>query len=180
MPTTIHCPQCDRALQVQDTHLGKQVRCPSCKTIFKAEAADERIAPVSEYEEEVAPPPRRRPAAPPPEEYEDEDRPRRRRRRDDDDDLDFPSDLKPHRGGTVLTLGILSIVPGLCCALLGLVLGIIAISMGNTDLQAMARGRMDRSGQGSTKAGWICGIIGVVLAVVNGIAGVMLQLNRRL
>ncbi len=39
--------------------------------------------------------------------------------------------------------------------------------MGNADLRAMREGRMDSTGEGLTKAGKICGIIGVVLNVIG-------------
>jgi hypothetical protein len=68
--------------------------------------------------------------------------------------------LRPHRGGVILTLGILGIV---CC----FICGIIAWVMGNNDLREMAAGRMDRSGEGLTQAGKICGIIGVILWIVT-------------
>jgi hypothetical protein len=67
-----------------------------------------------------------------------------------------PVYLQPHRGGTILTFGILGL---LCCGLLG----IAAWVMGNSDLAAMREGRMDRSGEGITRAGQILGIITCVL-----------------
>ena len=65
--------------------------------------------------------------------------------------------LQPHRGTTVLVLGIVSLF--VC----GIILGPIAWVMGNADLKAMAEGRMDRSGEGNTKAGKICGMIATIL-----------------
>ncbi|HJW08638.1 MAG TPA: DUF4190 domain-containing protein [Holophagaceae bacterium] len=65
--------------------------------------------------------------------------------------------LKPHRGTMILVLGILSLV---CC---GIFTAIPAWIMGNGDLKEMAEGRMDPSGEGMTKAGKICGMIGVIL-----------------
>jgi hypothetical protein len=67
--------------------------------------------------------------------------------------------LSPHRGGAVLTLGILGLA--ICC-----ICGICAWSMGNADLKEMAAGRMDRSGEGLTSAGKICGMISVILTCV--------------
>ena len=64
--------------------------------------------------------------------------------------------LKPHRGTLTLVLGILSIV---CC----FICGIIAWVMANKDFKEMAAGRMDPSGMGLTKAGKICGIVGIAL-----------------
>jgi len=68
--------------------------------------------------------------------------------------------LRPHRAGVVLTLGILGIV---CC----FICGIIAWVMGKNDLRDMAAGRMDPSGQGLTQAGKICGMVSVILQIVG-------------
>jgi hypothetical protein len=56
-------------------------------------------------------------------------------------------------------LGILSLV--VCGPL-----GIAAWVMGNTDLAAMRRGDMDPSGEGTTQAGRICGMIASILMIV--------------
>jgi hypothetical protein len=69
--------------------------------------------------------------------------------------------LAPHRGTTVLVLGILGLV--LSC----FILGIIAWVMGSGDLRAMREGRMDRAGEGTTRAGMICGIISVILSILG-------------
>jgi hypothetical protein len=73
--------------------------------------------------------------------------------------------LRPHRGVLVLVLGILGIV---CC----FILGIVAWVMGNNDLREMDAGTMDPSGLGLTKAGKICGMVGVILAII----GIVIQL----
>jgi hypothetical protein len=70
-----------------------------------------------------------------------------------------PPPIRPHRGGAILALGIVGMV---CC----FICGIIAWVMANSDLKEMAAGRMDRSGEGVTKAGKVCGIISVVIPVV--------------
>ncbi|HJZ93305.1 MAG TPA: DUF4190 domain-containing protein [Gemmataceae bacterium] len=108
-------------------------------------------------------------------EFDDEDRPRRprnsrddeddrpRRRRDPEDDYDDTpgrSGGAPHRGGMILTFGILSL---LCCPL---IFGILAIVMGGNDLKAMAAGRMDRSGEGLTRVGQILGFVGIGLWIL--------------
>ncbi len=67
--------------------------------------------------------------------------------------------LKPHRGGVILALGILGIVVCFIC-------GIIAWVEGNSDLREMNAGLMDPSGRGLTQAGKICGMTGVILAIV--------------
>ena len=68
--------------------------------------------------------------------------------------------LLPHRGGAILTLGILGVV---CC----FILGIIAWVMGSGDLKDMRAGRRDPSGRGLTQAGHILGIIGTVLGILK-------------
>lgn len=67
--------------------------------------------------------------------------------------------MRPHRGVMILVFGILGIV--LC-----VIFGIVAWVMGNGDLREMDAGRMDPEGRGLTQAGKICGMIGVILAVV--------------
>ena len=68
--------------------------------------------------------------------------------------------LKPHRGGLVLTLGILGLAVCVIC-------GIIAWVMGKNDLREIAAGTMDPSGRGLTNAGKMCGMISVILACVG-------------
>lgn len=68
--------------------------------------------------------------------------------------------MKEHRGTLVLVLGILSIV---ICP----ILGPFAWIMGKNDLAEIAAEAMDPAGEGTTKAGMICGIIGSVLLVLQ-------------
>ena len=68
--------------------------------------------------------------------------------------------MRPHRGSTILTLGILSLV---VCPLLG----IAAWFMGDDDLQQMKTGTMDTSGRDLTKAGRVCGIVATCLFVLQ-------------
>jgi hypothetical protein len=49
---------------------------------------------------------------------------------------------------------------------MGWILGGCAAAMGNSDLEAMGRGRMSRSGEGATQGGRVCGIIAIVLACI--------------
>ena len=77
--------------------------------------------------------------------------------------------LKSHRGGVVLTLGILGLVVCFIC-------GIIAWVMGNKDLQEMDRGLMDPAGKGLTQAGRICGIVSVVLAILGTLVFIIVTL----
>jgi hypothetical protein len=74
----------------------------------------------------------------------------------------------PHRGGVILTFGILSWV--LCmfsCFLVNLGFAIAAWAMGRADLAAMRAGEMDPSGQSATQAGMILGIVNVVVFVAG-------------
>jgi len=66
---------------------------------------------------------------------------------------------QPHRGGMILAFGILSWV--VC-----VVFGIMAWSMGASDLRAMRMGRMDSTGMGMTQAGMIIGMISCILSLV--------------
>jgi hypothetical protein len=75
--------------------------------------------------------------------------------------------VAPHRGSTVLTLGILGVV-GVC-----FICGIIAWVMGNEDLRAMREGRMDRAGEPMTSAGRICGMISTILLIVALVIGLI-------
>jgi hypothetical protein len=166
MQEIISCPACQRKLQVPESLLGQDVRCPTCGATFVARLADEpqpaphAAAPPPRWAPEPEPPLRPRPRRRGPDDYDDgyddyedhrDDRYPARRRRD--------RYLAPHRGSAVLTLGILSLV--VC----GPVLGPIAWVMGQGDLGEMRAGRMDREGEGLTSAGRICGMIGTILSI---------------
>jgi hypothetical protein len=49
--------------------------------------------------------------------------------------------------------------------------------MANGDLREMAAGTMDSSGRGMTQAGKICGMIGVILAIVGLCIWVLIMLG---
>lgn len=71
--------------------------------------------------------------------------------------------------------GILSIVFGLCCPLLGAPVGVVGIVLG-----VMGRGRVDQglaTNRGQAQAGLICGIIGTVIAVANSVLSLVLNYN---
>lgn len=161
MPSTVPCPSCGRELRVPDELLSKLVKCPACSQTFTATLSAPTPSPEAEpgaesYRVANPPPAESYPAQSSAEDYEDDYEPRpvrsgRRRR--------FQME---HRGALVLTLGILSLV---MCPLQ--VLGPVAWVMGNNDLAAMRAGRMDRSGEGITQAGRICGIIGTALLILS-------------
>jgi len=164
MSIVIDCPTCGRKLRVVEDLIGRAVKCPGCATNFSAAGpapAPPPFSPTPPAETVQSPPEtERQPAPPPVPEYGQpspsmDDRPYRTSRRDCD----------PHRGGLVLTFGILSLL----VPLLGLVLGILAIMFGNRDMARMREGSMDPEGQGLTQAGFICGIIGSVLQGINAL-----------
>jgi hypothetical protein len=166
MREVIHCPACQRRLQLPDEALGRLVQCPGCQRTFLAEpslaappaaAAPARAAPVPVPTAAPAPAPRR---------HDDDDldidRLRKRRRPASDD----PYDDRPrrrsvaHRGGEILTFGLLALLP---CFVTAIIFGLIAWIMANTDLVEMRSGRMDREGEGLTQAGRALGITGLFL-----------------
>lgn len=71
------------------------------------------------------------------------------------------ADLQPHRGQTILVLGILSLF------MAHFILGPMAWIMGRNDLKEMDAGRMDPSGRDNTKTGTVCGMISTILAMVS-------------
>jgi predicted Zn finger-like uncharacterized protein len=139
------CPGCGTKVRIPESLLGKRVKCPKCNMVFTAEKPEAGFEEV--HDDEEKPPVNQRSAGANEDGDDDDDhgerRPRRRFR-------------QPHRGTTVLVLGILSLV--MCAPL-----GIAAWIMGNNDLAAMRRGSMDRSGEGTTQAGRICGMIASIL-----------------
>jgi hypothetical protein len=171
----IDCPKCRKSLQLPDQYAGKLVQCPHCQQTFNAAPAAVSPAPLPP----PAPPPQAVavPAGPNAkdsrEDEDDRQRPSRRPRRrfedeGDDGEDDFGAggrrprrDQKPYRGAAVLTLGILSVVILMC----GFIIGPIAWVMGHNDLKEMAAGRMDRSGEGITRAGEIIGMIGTIVSI---------------
>lgn len=185
MPIIVDCPSCGRKLRLADEIVGRLVKCPDCQHRFSARAGG--AAPPHEFVRPL-------------DDTWDEDRRPRPLTGDADEPaawedgfegrfLGVRRDCDPHRGGLVLTLGIVSIVFGVltdvgslfgsfafCCplcfstslvslgvGLLGLPLGIVSWVAGQKDLSKMHRGEMDPEGQGATKGGWICGIVGTIL-----------------
>jgi predicted Zn finger-like uncharacterized protein len=75
-------------------------------------------------------------------------------------------DADPHRGGLVLTLGIIGLLGIVLCAPIGTLFGMVAWILGHSDLKRMKRGDMDPEGEGMTQAGWICGIIATSIGLL--------------
>jgi hypothetical protein len=157
MAMTVVCPSCSRNLNVPTDLIGELVKCPVCSQQFKVDHEAEPVPVTPEVRAVQA-----TPAAPPRvepwlEEIPDEDpaawqfAPDRRR------------DLQPHRATVILVLGILSIV----LPIISLILGPLAWALGSSDLRSMKAGRMDPSGEGMTRAGYICGIVGTCFAALH-------------
>src|SRR6187455_1778692 len=67
--------------------------------------------------------------------------------------------IRPHRGGTVLAVGILSLV----AAFFLIPLGVVAWIMGSRDLKGMKRSEVEPAGRSLTRIGWVFGIASSVL-----------------
>jgi len=66
------------------------------------------------------------------------------------------SPFVPHRGGVVLALGILSLVP----PIMVIPFGLTGWVMARHDIRDMNAGRMDGSGRSMTQAGQVCAAVG--------------------
>jgi hypothetical protein len=157
MAETITCPACARKLQVPESFYRQTVQCPECAHQF---VADPHASSVQTT------PPAAAPVAPTAE-PQDDDRPRRRKREYDDEFDDDFNETRPlrrsgvaHRGGTILALGIISLV---IFPYTTVVCGPLAWIMGNTDLAEIRAGRMDPSGEGMVQAGRVLGMISTIL-----------------
>jgi hypothetical protein len=167
------CTGCARKLRVGDEHAGKKARCPSCGTIYNVPASSFAQQPEARVEQPEAgsfgyPPPS--PGGAPVEGVNPFAR---------DPDTPAPGTSfphiqtgstryqRPHRGGVVLALGIMS----LCCNIC-LIPGISALVMGQADLSEMNAGRMDPRGRSMTQVGMVLGVIGTIL----GVLGVIIQI----
>jgi predicted Zn finger-like uncharacterized protein len=182
-PLIIDCPACARKLRVPDELFGKAVKCPTCDHTFRATdhqslaaaSPDPALEAATAREEPVVP------CCPSCGEHIDKGSARCRfcgeQLTDDeagDDRLKEESrqerhDAEPHRGGLILALGIISIALA-ACGILILPLALAACVMGRRDLVKMRRHLMDRDGEGLTHAGWICSIIGTILASLSSLA----------
>ena len=155
MPIEFTCQNCETTLRVPDEHAGKQAKCPRCQTLNLIQAGVQiRDSNVSTHSSEpihqignfgaVKQPGVSSSANP----YHP---------------TGAPGVYQVgHRGGLILTLGIL----GIACNFFGIP-GIMAWVLGRADLKQMDAGVMDVEGRGMVQAGMILGIIGTVLAVLG-------------
>ncbi len=152
MNETISCPACKRRLHVPESVLGQLVKCPSCDETFTAslDLQPPRPAQTSTRAPTRGPNP-----------------PRPTPRRIEADRLEELERLpgRSHRGGVILTLGIMGLCL-FCVPFAGWILGGLAMSMANRDLVEMDRRLMDPSGKALTQAGHTCGLIAVILGTL--------------
>jgi DNA-directed RNA polymerase subunit RPC12/RpoP len=150
------CTNCKKTLRVPDEHLGKKARCPACQAIVIIQSTDltdvgnlqnnETELRFLHPESAVSP---ERPSATKPNPYSIGSYPTSRQQ------------SAPHRGGLILTLGILAFT----CNLF-LIPGIAAWVMGSSDLKQMKAGLMAREGETMTMIGMVLGIISVVFPLI--------------
>jgi predicted RNA-binding Zn-ribbon protein involved in translation (DUF1610 family) len=176
MTEFITCTQCKKTLQIPEQYLGETVQCPECGHQFTATA--ESVTSHPKPATAAAGSGSKRWA---PEPGED-DYPRRRQRDfDDDEDSDeldvsrgIRSRLRPHRGGLVMSLGLISLVGGWAMCL-PVVIGPIAWIMAQADLRAMRDGEMDPSGESMVRTGQVCGIISTIILILSlGVIGLVI------
>jgi hypothetical protein len=153
------CPSCKALLE--HAVPGATVGCPTCgQTLEVPAVAPEEGVPEVVLLADGEPRPRRRgPYCP---ECGAAVRPRDRYCPDCDAPLVHRRrpGQEPHRGTTVMVLGILSLV------MVPFILGPIAWYMGTEDMKKIRAGRMDPEGEGSTNTGRLCGMIGTILGIV--------------
>lgn len=154
MPIEFSCSSCSTVLRVPEEHAGKQAKCPQCENL--------NLIPSGSQPASEAPP---MPGGPGTNQAKDAN--------------PFATGQPQgaaygaaagygmpyrtaHRGGMILTLGIL----GIMCNFF-MIPGVCAWVMGRGDLKQMEAGVMDPDGRGLTQAGMILGIIGTVLVLAT-------------
>lgn len=161
MADIITCPACGRKLQVPASFQGQKVQCPDCAHQFVTDLHAQSVQ---------ARPPAAAPLV---------DESPRRRPNDDEDEFDDDRDVhrpfrradSPHRGGTILALGIISLV---IFPYATVVCGPLAWVMGNADLAEIRAGRMDPGGEGTVQAGRVLGMISTGLMVGIAVLGCLI------
>jgi hypothetical protein len=196
----VNCPDCGAPVSVPDSLLGRQVKCQRCEAIFIVER-QAKEAPRAPAPAPPAPPKRLPDFSPAeleprlPRGYADHDEetrgrtapPLRRRPRRDEPYEEFEDEPPvsfdylhpaPHRGSTVLTLGVFSIL-SCCLPPVGIGLGLGAIRLAMFDLTEIDSGRMDPSGRGQTQTGQVCGYLGCALSLFALIAEMIMVFGKR-
>lgn len=155
------CPSCNTTLRVPDAHAGKNAKCPHCDSIVLVEAGTQSPQPPFKQADAGQPnfgqPNFGQPNAGAGNPYASQST--------------APGYgagmgsqsgyVNPHRGGLILTMGILALVMNFMA-----IPGILAWIMGRSDLKQMDQGLMDNEGRGLTTAGMIMGIIGTCFMIL--------------
>jgi hypothetical protein len=172
MPIQIACPSCEQPLRVPENLFGQLVKCPKCDTTFTATADS---SPPSERREEPSPPTKSVTSGsaqirqPPSQQQSPEPESFPRPPQPEDDDFSEPRrsrrNYQPHRGTLILVLGILSVVG------FGILTGIPAWIMGNSDLKQMRAGIMDPEGESNTNIGRILGMVMTIITLISFVPG---------
>ena len=164
MPIEMSCTGCGQTLRVADEHAGKMARCPKCGAVVAvpaAGAAASAVPPLQPIPDFLQPAASSNPFADRPEQatnpYASPTAPQ----------TPVRCSRQPHRGGMILTFGIVGL---LCC----MPFGIAAWVMGASDLKAIRAGTMDPAGQSMTQAGMVIGMISVALACLGIVANVLM------
>ncbi len=179
----ITCPNCGTRLNAPDSLLGQQVTCGKCRCLFVAQS---QTPPSAEPGEAQVPPeafpgaaepalaPHPQPSMAPPMVATA---------------LPFgqtgyqqvsagyyqPAPLATSGYAVAsLVLGIASLVTCFCYAVPPLILGPLALVFGNIAMKDIRAGTANPSSSGLAKAGKICGLIGLLLAIGAWILGVVL------
>lgn len=180
MPIEMRCAGCGQMLRVADEHAGKKARCPACGTVADVPLPAGQSPLVEPGSPFMGQPPLGAESGSP---FADKPHPAEQpggwaeRRQPEINPYATPAApraasaeyLRPHRGGLVLTFGILGI---LCC----MPLGIAAWVMGASDLSEIRAGRMDPNGETLTRVGMILGIVSVGFAILWFVINVLAAL----
>ncbi len=167
----IQCPDCGKSLRVNDTTIGKRVRCPGCENPFVVpDAPVVELAEVEEEEEEERVKPRPRSRRPREKVEEDEDpsprRPRRRKRNDDDDGVSYSS--------APLIYGILSCVLS-CSLLIGWYFAFKAINGANQEMDRLPGGKRSHNARKQLQLAKTLGVVGMCLSGVLCVIAIILK-----
>jgi len=169
MAIEMQCPGCGQTLRVGDEHAGKQARCPQCGTITRVPGQEQRVGrDQSPAEDFLGNSPFAGGATPEPNPFADREVSPYRSPQAFPGVSPTPGYQRPHRGGSVLTFGILGLVFMCFCGVLAVPFGAAAWVMGSGDVKAMRQGAMDYRGLGTTQAGMILGIISTIIGFLIG------------